>query len=306
MAQTKSPRIIYFAGMAWQVRSGTGNPDNNNWSDSQKSVWIDPLNRLHLKVRKIHNKWMSVEIKSLRPTTYGTHRFYMDSRIDQLDKNLVAGLFIYKGHNQEMDIEFSKWRQENVPNAQFVVQPETPENMKKFNIQLQGTYSTHLIDWQAQKIIFKSFYGHNFQPPNANYLIQQWKYDKKHLADDKKYYIHINLWLSHNQAPVNSKHTELIISSIDTPISPIVINSENAYEKIALYPNFKQNTIFVYLYDKTPASYELVNQKGEKILHEQTISPSFNIDVSTVPKGKYQLIFMINNRKFKYRLQKNY
>jgi hypothetical protein len=34
-------RTITFAGRSWEVKSGTGGPGPNNWSDSASSVWVD-------------------------------------------------------------------------------------------------------------------------------------------------------------------------------------------------------------------------------------------------------------------------
>ena len=32
---------IQFAGINWNIRSGTGGPGPNNWSNSSNSVWVD-------------------------------------------------------------------------------------------------------------------------------------------------------------------------------------------------------------------------------------------------------------------------
>jgi len=304
--QNKALRTIHFAGLDWYVRSGQGNPDDNLWEDCSKSVWVDNLNRLHLKLRKINGKWYAAEVRSIQPTHYGVHRFYIANRPDLLDKNVVAGIFIYKGHNQEMDIEFSKWRQAYAPNTQFVVQPEKIGNVFKFNLKLQGDYTTHLIDWQAGHIDFKSFYGHNFWPPNPNFEIAQYTYRQKKLIDDNQYYIHINLWLSKNQAPSNRKDAELIIASLDTPISPITLKNEKAYKAITLYPNKSYDQLFAYVNDVERVSYTLYNSENQLIKKLKVNKNNFEIDFTHLPKGRYKLLIQSRSKKYIYSLQKNY
>ena len=304
--QNKPQRIIHFAGLDWYVRSGQGNPDNNIWNNSKKSVWIDQQNRLHLKVRKINGRWYAAEIRSVKPTHYGIHRFYVSNRIDLLDKNLVAGLFLYKGHNQEVDIEFSKWRQKKALNTQYVVQPEITGNLKRFDVHLQGNYSTHLINWQAEKINFKSFYGHFLQAPDENYQIADWQYNKKRLVDDRQYYIHINLWLSKNQPPTDLQHTELIISALDTPVSPLIITAKKNYKAVSLYPNFDNHTLFMYLYNPLlEAKYQIITNQG-KIIKTVTIRQhGFKIDFKNQPKGHYRLRVYNNRQVFEFFIKKN-
>lgn len=304
--QNKALRVIHFAGLDWYVRSGQGNPDNNLWQDSSQSVWVDDLNRLHLKLRQINGKWYAAEVRSVQPTHYGIHRFYVANRIDLLDKNVVGGIFIYKGHNQEMDIEFSKWRQAHAPNAQFVVQPEQAGNVYRFHLKLQGDYTTHLINWQAGHIDFNSFYGHNILPPDSDYEIAKWFYGQKKLPDDGHYYIHINLWLSKNQAPDNQQEAELIIASLDTPVSPIVIKNKKAYKDVTLYPNLSYDHLFAYVYDAKQISYILYNSKNQVIKNNKVEQNHFEIDFTHLPKGNYKLVIQKASKKYTYNLQKSY
>ncbi len=43
-----SARTLDFAGPQWQVRTGSGGPGPNSWSDSEQSVWVDASGKLHL------------------------------------------------------------------------------------------------------------------------------------------------------------------------------------------------------------------------------------------------------------------
>ncbi len=303
--QDRPVRIINFAGMDWYVRSGTGNPANNLWSDSEKSVWVDNQNRLHLKIRKVGNRWYAAEIRSVHPTTYGQHRFYVANRVDLLDRNIVAAVFIYKDNKHEMDIEFSRWKQKQAPNTQYVVQPELPENLYKFDLKLQGNFSTHIINWQKKQIEFESYFGHKIALPQAQYLINQWTYQQKSLTDDKQYRIHINLWMVDNQPPVNNQEAELIIASMDSPVSPISISGK-ATPLISLYPNHYYDHIFVYIH-QTSADIKYKLLQNNKILEQEDIQTDyFFIDLVNKSIGKYDLQIQINKQVFRYEITKNY
>jgi hypothetical protein len=304
-SQHHQTRILNFGGMEWYVRSGIGNPANNHWSDSQSSVWVDTENRLHLKIRKVNGIWHSAEIRSLHRTTYGTHRFYISSNIEQLDKNVVGAVFIYKDDTHEMDVEFSKWKQNVHPNTQYVVQPELSENMHRFQMNLSGNYTTHIIDWQEDKISYKSIYGHYLQQPDNHYLINRWIYQKKQLIDDGLYRIHINLWLVDNLPPSDNKEAELIISSIDTPISPIEISGVTT-KNISMYPNHYYDHIFVYCHQNTGIKYSLKNA-NHKIVQQENISHNyFFVNMIDLPIGKYQLKIVSAQNTYDYTIIKNY
>ena len=151
-------RRIEFAGRTWIVKSGgPRGPGNNLWSDSEESVSVVG-GQLHLKLRKIEGNWHSVEVYTEECTTYGKHRFFVVGRLDELDRNVVAGLFLYANDEEEIDIEFSKWGIWNSPtNGQYVVQPyDVPGNRHPFGFALNGTHSSHTIDWQPESIRFKS------------------------------------------------------------------------------------------------------------------------------------------------------
>ena len=304
-AQEHRTRIINFGGMDWYVRNGIGNPANNHWSDSKQSVWVDEENRLHLKIRKIDGVWQAAEIRSVHPTTYGKHRFYVSSNVDKIDKNVVAAVFIYKDDAHEMDIEFSKWKQDIHPNSQYVVQPESPENMHKFQMNLSGSYSTHIIDWQKDSIAYKSIYGHYANAPDSHFLIDKWTYKQKQLLDDKQYRIHINLWMVNNTPPSDNKEVELILSSIDTPISAIEISGK-INQKISYYANHFYDNIFVYCHQNSGVKYCLKDETGSIVLQDTIEHNYFFVNLIDLAIGKYQLQIESASEKFEYLITKRY
>jgi hypothetical protein len=215
-------RTIDFAGYKWDIKSGYGGPGPNYWSDSEDNVWVDSEGRLHLKITNRSGSWYCSEVCTQHFTQYGKHRFYVIHRLDELDKNVVLGLFLYKDDETEIDIEFARWGVENPGyNAQYVVQPWYKKgNMERFLMQLGGTYTTHYLDWQSSEIEFKSIHGHSEEPPDDNYLIHEWAYTGDDIpAEEEDLRAHINIWLQGGNPPSDGQEVEIIIKDADLPPS---------------------------------------------------------------------------------------
>lgn len=217
-----SERVIKFAGQEWIVKSGCGmGPNYNCWSDSEESVWVDDEKQLHLKIRKIDGVWHSAEVYNTSCTKYGMHRFYVIGRLDTLDKNIVAALFLYKDDDHEIDIEFSAWGEDDPEtNAQCVVQPyEKPGNREQFSMALNGTHSTHYIHWTASSIECKSIHGHHPEPPTEAHLIHEWSYTGEDIPPETECLkVHMNLWLhGDDRVPSDGQEAEIIVSRLDVP-----------------------------------------------------------------------------------------
>jgi hypothetical protein len=151
------------------------------------------------------------------------HRFYLISPLDTLDKNVVAGLFLYKNDTKEIDIEFSKWGNASSGfNAQYVVQPaDNPGNLERFSMELSGNYTTHYINWSSSSIQFKSIYGHYEEPPEPWYEIHQWLYTGNDIPQqEENLTIHINLWLYQGNPPSDGQEVEVILADADLPQAP--------------------------------------------------------------------------------------
>lgn len=222
---------VTFAGRTWNVRNWGGGPPTagNNWSDSTSNVWVDPQGYLHLKITNVGGKWYCAEVDSADATTYGMHRFYLNTRIDQLDANVTFSPFVYyyDGSPHEIDIEFSQWGVWPFNyNSQYVVQPPpyTSANLFTFTTSLNGDYSTHYFNWQPSSILFKSIHGHYLEPPDSSYLIQQWTSTAASIPSGSLgLKIIINLYLKNGsgQPPSNGQEVEMIVQDLDyPPISP--------------------------------------------------------------------------------------
>ncbi|VBB48567.1 Beta-N-acetylhexosaminidase, family GH20 (modular protein) [uncultured Paludibacter sp.] len=212
----KNERIISFSGYKWAVASSKGKKYGGPfyYSDSNNNVWIDKNGKLHLKITHRNDKWYCAKVTLLKPVTYGKYIFQIDSRIDNFDKNVVGGLFIYKNDVQEIDIEFSKWGIDENMNSQFVIQPgDKNENKKRYDINLTENKSTHWFDWQPNSIKFMSYQGHSHKLSNSGNIFQQWEYSGEDIPLDSDEQVKINLWMFRGMPPSDNKETEMIVSA---------------------------------------------------------------------------------------------
>jgi hypothetical protein len=209
-------RVIRFAGRDWEVKSGPGKgPGPNDWSNDERSVWVDDAGRLHLKIRQIGDVWNSAEVTTLEYTQEGLHRFYITTPdvtpentprlLNNVDKRVIVAPFVYAADDLEVDMEFTRWG-EDAPgyDAQYAIQPDPyiqtgdpagpPYNLHRFPLGLTVADSTHEFDWSSTGATFKSFAGHTSDPVAQ---IQQQTLTGGNVPDtNDNLRIHINLWLN--------------------------------------------------------------------------------------------------------------
>ncbi|MEK7720157.1 MAG: hypothetical protein AAB347_11230 [Bacteroidota bacterium] len=212
-------RILTFSGYSWLVENSaemTEGPGPNFFSDSKENVWFDQNGRLHLKIINRNNKWYCAKVTMIKSLSYGRYVFYLDSRIDNFDKNVVAGLFSYRTDLQEIDIEFSRWGTAGNKNAQYSVQPSyLAGNKNAFGMNLTGTQSTHWFNWQKNQIDFASIRGHSSSLPSAANILQQWQYNGSNIPTDSNETVKINLWLYQGIPPSDQQEAEMVISGFE-------------------------------------------------------------------------------------------
>lgn len=176
--------VIDFSGIKWNVRSGISSaPGPNNWS--QNNVFVDELGKLHLKITYNYAaaKWECAEVSSVEFLGFGTYEWTIEGKIDQLNQDVVLGLFNYLSASRggtkkagEIDIEFSKW---GIPTlskpGSFTVWP--PNNMKiknwstSFAVSSAQTelYTRHSFTWSSKSVSFLSTDGLGKPIASANY-----------------------------------------------------------------------------------------------------------------------------------------
>lgn len=223
---------VQFAGLIWDVKSGKSGPGPsvpNNWSDSPQNVWVDGNGQLHLKIRKVGNIYYCSEIRAQQSFGYGEYRFYVASRVDTLDPNIVAGMFTYETDLKEIDIEFHRFDGPSSGNGNYTVQPTTPQSHHDFELNLDGDYSTHKFIWSTENIKFQSYHGHYESLPNSSFLIHDWwPYTGSYNPPVGNERLHINFFLFNALDPINGQDAELIIKCVFVP--PVGVTSPNGGE----------------------------------------------------------------------------
>lgn len=213
---TNNSGILSFSGYEWIIRT-TGDhqsgPGPNYFSNAQENVWVDNAGKLHMRITNNHGIWYCSEVTLLESLGYGHYLFQIQSRVDILDKNIIAALFLYKDDSREIDIEFAKWGNAHADNAQFVVQPSaTYGNKERFDLQMNQKTITGIINWQKEAITF-SVYAGAVDQPDASKLIKKWIYrGSDNPAESSDPAAKINFWLMDGIPPSDKKEAELIVS----------------------------------------------------------------------------------------------
>jgi hypothetical protein len=210
-------KTVTWSGYTWNVKNGGRmDPGNNYWSEN--NVWVDTAG-LHLKLTKSGSIWNCAEVWTTRTFPFGRYQFWVVGRIDQLDKNVVFGMFNYPpggpDKTNEIDIEFARWGSIYSPIGNFGVWPRTLGGMHPtypFSVSLNGTYTTHRWVWRSTSVYFQSLHGHR----NDNqYQIASWTTPSNFasLVPQQAEPVHINLWLYKGLAPTNGQNVEVVLKS---------------------------------------------------------------------------------------------
>ncbi|MCP5094957.1 MAG: hypothetical protein GY943_05330 [Chloroflexi bacterium] len=215
-------RVLRFSGFLWDVKDSSEpvGPGPNHFSGDPRDVWVDGNGRLHLKVVARNGTWYSTEIVSRETVGYGTYIFKTTGAIDELDENMILGLFTWDNdapaeHYREIDVEYARWGNLADPtNAQFVIQPwDTPGNLLRFQANLSGETATHAFAWHQDFVQFSSGNGHDY-PIQVNDLFASWTYTNTNgIPADGPANARINLWLMNGNAPANGQPAEIIIDA---------------------------------------------------------------------------------------------
>lgn len=222
-------RTLQFSGYTWGVKASAApvGPGPNYFSDLGSDVFVDSSGRLHLKIVQRDGHWYSTEIVHTQSMGYGTYTFELASRVDQLDPNVVLGLFTWddlapQSHYREIDIEFSRWGALQNQNSQYVVQPYHVEgNFHRFDTILQSSLSTHLFEWRKERIDFASYQG---SPGDPGDEIETWSYTGAGISSPGLENTRLNLWLINGNAPSDGKEVEVVVEAFRfTPLNQVYL-----------------------------------------------------------------------------------
>ncbi len=214
----KAPRIIQFSGHRWWVKRAPRptTPGYNYFGADTHNVWIDHKGQLHLKIVHRDQRWYCAEIVSKKSFGYGDYIFLIDAELEEMDPNVVFGLFTWDTqphfNNREIDIEFSKWGKALPQQLQYVVQPYTiPHNIKQFDLKLEGSYSSHGFRWQQDQVLFRSWHGHIDSSQSQEPGIAQWRYTGNSIPPQGNEKVRVNLYLYRGKPAADRRETEVII-----------------------------------------------------------------------------------------------
>ena len=216
-------RWIGFSGYDWWVKASSGTnqfgPGPNYFSDSTNNVWTDAQGWLHLRITHSSNQWQCAEIVSARTFGYGSYRFELGSRVDDLDTNIVLGLFTWSDDpvyaDREMDIECSRGFAADANNAQFTVQPyNLSAHYSRYQVPAGLVDSTHLFTWQSNSVTFQCQRGSYSPNPNPTNVIGAWTFtDASAVPRTGDENVRINLWLFFGRPPSDGREVELVVKS---------------------------------------------------------------------------------------------
>jgi hypothetical protein len=228
-------RTITFSGYQWDVRAiGKGGPGPNIWDDANAQV--DDKGWLHLKITSNpdtagNTEWHCVELSTQQRLGLGRYQFQVIGRIDELDRNVVLGLFKYptpdvgEDGTNEIDIEFAQWGRATANNADYVVYPASGPRVREdnleFRVALKGNYTTHRFLWESDQVTFQSLYGHRDDDTNE---FERWQYtpNDARLIPQLPTPVRINLWLFRGMAPFDNAEVEIVISQFTfTPLDQL-------------------------------------------------------------------------------------
>lgn len=216
-------RTVKFSGYDWIVKetaSGTTmGPGANNWgstvANDPNDIRVDNDEKLHLFVSQRPNgQWYSSEVYLPTSLGYGKYTFDIESRVDLLDKNLVAAPFLYQDDTHEIDIEHSLWNGETgTKNLFFTVQPYFKAGNQKTaqSTFVDGVFQD-IIDWRPSKI--------NFTTKQNGSEISSWTYTTSTDGTTDNFnpgneLVHINFWQYKGLIPTNATTSEFIIKSFN-------------------------------------------------------------------------------------------
>lgn len=217
-----SIRRINFSDYDWWVKTSSVlvGPGPNYFSDSTNNVWLDLQGRLHLRITHRSNQWQCAEIVTKRTFGYGSYRFELDTVADNLNANVVLGLFTWSDDpaytHREIDVECSRWgNPADANNAQYVIQPwDAPDQLTRYAVPAGVANSTHLFTWETNRVTFQSQRGSYSPTPEATNVISAWTFTNvpavPETGDEN---VRINLWLMNGHPPTDTNEVEFIIRS---------------------------------------------------------------------------------------------
>jgi hypothetical protein len=215
-------KVLKFSGYDWEVRgAGRGGPGPNAWDEN--NAWVDDHGYLHMKLAPRDGVWYCSEVSTTTRLGFGRYQFWVEGRVDQLDLDVVLGLFNYppgdvgRGATNELDIEFAKWGLPKAPIGNYTVWPverELKSTSYTFAIDLEGNLSTQRFTWSSTSLFFQSLQGLR---DDDKHQVASWRYQPEDFAQrisQQPMPVHINLWCFQGRPPTDGKPVEVVVRAV--------------------------------------------------------------------------------------------
>jgi hypothetical protein len=223
-ARAAAPATITWGGRQWNVKSGTGkNPGFNSWSPANVSV--DAAGDLHLALTNVDGTWYCAEVWTDDAFGFGTFQWQVKTAVDDLDPNVVLGLFAYgpptlgPDGTHEIDIEYARFGSTTADIGRWTIFPNeivTPPLLGRSSYPLvlgADPATTSRFTWTSTKVAFATLGG--WQPPGSSTnLFDSWTYrpaDPTTTISQSPMPVHMNLWLFHGNPPTDGQPVEVVI-----------------------------------------------------------------------------------------------
>lgn len=221
-ADSTAARRLFFSGYEWIVKAagdGPVGPGLNYFADGPDAVWVDAGGRLHLRLQFKYERWWAAEVISARSFGFGTYRFHLDTNVDDLDPNVILGLFTWSDDqafaHRELDIEMGRWGQDTNDLGQCVVQPyERPENLVRFALPQGLRASLHSFTWRPDRVACQILAGPDARPDQSGVVLYEHTFTAGIPAPGGEN-ARINLWLLGGQGPRHGQDIEVVIGRFE-------------------------------------------------------------------------------------------
>ena len=216
---------VFFGGYTWRVKSGYHGPGPNQFSDSSGNATVNQNGELLLNTTKVGNQWRCTEVVLEDALGYGTYRFKTNTRMDQLDPNIIFSPFLWEypqcystdtwwNSPNEFDIEFSRWGNPGNWPAQYAAQPwDWAGNVHRFELPQEAAAQelTNELYWTPFSMECRTWVGHEDEPTSET-LVNSWTYLGPHLPRPEQPRVHMNLWLMNGEQPENGQATSIVVT----------------------------------------------------------------------------------------------
>lgn len=238
---------LSFKGYTWRVKNAYQGPGPNLFSDSSGNATVNQDDELVLGITNSGGQWRCAEVVLQDALGYGTYRFKTNTRMDQLDPNIIFSPFIWEyaqcyssdtwwNSTNEFDIEFSRWGDPNNWPAQYAAQPwDWAGNVHRFELPEEAAAEqlTNELQWTPNSMICSTWTGHaDASTPET--LVHTWTYTGVHLPRPEQPRVHMNMWLLNGNSPQNGQPATVVVTDFafeeytpPTPPCPADLDGDN-------------------------------------------------------------------------------